>query len=69
MRRRSLAIALLSVMIAISNMAFSPNSAPAAEPEPPPGPDRFSIIAVEYVAFEWNFFDCIGAIVGLNFSH
>ena len=55
MRRRSLAIALLSVMIAISNMAFSPNSAPAAEPEPPPGPDRFSIIAVEYVAFEWNF--------------
>jgi len=54
MSRRSLFIALLSIVTAISNMAFSSNSAPAAEPEPPPGPDRFSIITVEYTAFEWD---------------
>ena len=42
------------MVIAVSNMAFSQNPTPAAEPEPPPGPDRFSIIAVEYVEFEWD---------------
>ncbi len=41
-------------MIAISNMAFIPNFAPVPAPNPPPGPDRFSVIAVEYTAHEWN---------------
>ncbi|MBE0680946.1 MAG: hypothetical protein IH589_03445 [Anaerolineales bacterium] len=54
MQRRRWKIGLLSIMIAISNMAFMPNLAPAPEPNPPPGPDRFSIIAVEYTAYEWN---------------
>ncbi|MBI5822669.1 MAG: hypothetical protein HZB18_01480 [Chloroflexi bacterium] len=54
MQRRHWKIGLLSIMIAISNMAFIPNLAPAPAPNPPPGPDRFSVIAVEYTAHEWN---------------
>lgn len=49
-------------VIAILNMAISSGSAPApgpslapdADSNPPPGPDRFSIIAVEYQSYEWE---------------
>ncbi len=54
MQRRHWKISLIAIMIAISNMAFMPNLAPDSAPNPPPGPDRFSIIAVDYTAYEWH---------------
>lgn len=54
MQKRPWIIGLIAVLIAVSNMAFRPNLAPALEPKPPPGPDRFSIIAVDYTAYEWH---------------
>lgn len=52
----------LLVLIAVSNLVVSSGASPAssvdlapvAESTPPPGPDRFSIIEVEYTAFEWH---------------
>ena len=54
MQRRRWKIGLISILIAISNMAFMPNLAPDSAPNPPPGPDRFSVITVDYTAYEWN---------------
>ena len=62
MRHQRWANRLFLVLIALSNLAVSSGSMPAAEdspaPEsesnPPPGPDRFSIIAVEYTSYEWD---------------
>lgn len=55
---------LLLLLIAILNLAFTsaappapastPDLEPASASNPPPGPDRFAIIAVEYTAYEWN---------------
>lgn len=53
---------LLLVLIAFLNMAISSgalpasstNLAPSADANPPPGPDRFSIIAVEYTGYHWG---------------
>lgn len=44
---------LLSIIIAISGIAFTREFQPASVPNPPPGPDRFTVIAVEYTAYEW----------------
>jgi len=52
---------LLVLLSAIFGSAFAripsivPNSdlQPAAEANPPPGPDRYAVIAVEYTAYEW----------------
>ena len=54
MQTRHWKIGLISIMIAISNMAFMPNLAPDSAPNPPPGPDRFSVIAIDYTAYEWR---------------
>jgi len=62
MQKHHWTVSLLSIMIAISSLAFThetvppfnPNLAPAADPNPPPGPDRYSLITVDYTAFEWN---------------
>jgi hypothetical protein len=51
-RRRMLG--LLSIIIALSGSAFTRNPQPASAPNPPPGPDRYTIIAVEYTAHEWR---------------
>lgn len=48
-------IALLNVTINSGALPASNSSpAPDSESEPPPGPDRFSIIAVEYTSYEWE---------------
>lgn len=62
MQKRLWTNRLLLLLIVMSSMAFTSGSAgasgvasaPAAEENPPPGPDRFSIIAVEYTAYEWH---------------
>jgi len=62
MRTRRWTNGLLLILIAISNMAFAPDASsassvdlgPVAAPNPPPGPDRFSVIAVNYTAYEWH---------------
>ena len=46
-------LGLLSIMIALSGTAFTRKPQPASAPNPPPGPDRYTVIAVEYTAFEW----------------
>lgn len=61
MQKHRWTLGLISIMIAISNMAFthdvspplSTSLAPAAAPNPPPGPDRFTVVAVEYTAYKW----------------
>ncbi len=55
-------LGLLSIIIAINGTAFTRNisTAPstglqqAADVNPPPGPDRFTVLTVEYKAFEWQ---------------
>ena len=61
MQRPRWTFGLISIVIAISNMAFTRDASPppstslvtAPAPNPPPGPDRFAIIAVEYTSYEW----------------
>jgi hypothetical protein len=46
---------LLSIFIALSGIAFARDtSAALSAPNPPPGPDRFTVVTVEYKAFEWQ---------------
>ncbi len=55
-------LGLLSVILALNGMAFTrqnasasnADSAPASESNPPPGPDRFTVLTVEYQAYEWK---------------
>jgi hypothetical protein len=57
-------LGLLSLIVAFNGMAFMRQSAPApaADPvttserdaNPPPGPDRFTVLTVEYQAYEWQ---------------
>ncbi|MDL1941098.1 hypothetical protein FBQ99_01990 [Chloroflexi bacterium CFX2] len=62
MQKRHWANRLILILIAILNMAFTSGVSPAAgldpqpvpEPNAPPGPDRFSVIAVEYTSYEWH---------------
>ena len=64
MKNRQWGSRFLLVLIAFLNLTISSGSLPASglDPElasestPPPGPDRFSIIAVEYTAYEWRFY-------------
>ena len=56
--KRHWVLGLFSIIIAISGMAFTrhsptvPNT--AATPNPPPGPDRVTVITVQYQAYEWQ---------------
>ena len=59
MTRRWL-LGLLSVLIAFSGTAFTrvppalqTNPQPAFAPNPPPGPDRFTVVIVDYTSYEW----------------
>ena len=60
--RRYWVLGLLSIIIALNGMAFTrqnssaPNAdtAPASDTNPPPGPDRFTVLTVEYQAYEWQ---------------
>ena len=56
--KRHWVLGLLSIIIAINGTAFTrpTSAAPSAEtaPNPPPGPDRFTVLTVEYKAFEWQ---------------
>ena len=45
---------LLSIVIAISGTAFTRQASTAAAPNPPPGPDRYTMVTVEYQAYEWQ---------------
>jgi len=53
---------LLFVLIAVISLAFTSVMPPAsgvtfavvASSNPPPGPDRFTVISVEYTAYEWH---------------
>jgi hypothetical protein len=45
---------LLSIVIAINGTAFTRQFTSDADPNPPPGPDRVTVISVEYKAFEWQ---------------
>jgi hypothetical protein len=60
--RRHWVLGLLSIIIALNGMAFTrqDSSAPntdtvsAAAANPPPGPDRFTVLTVQYQAYEWK---------------
>jgi hypothetical protein len=60
--KRHWILGLLSIVIALSGTAFArptfgePNAglAPSSDTNPPPGPDRFTVLTVEYKAFEWQ---------------
>jgi hypothetical protein len=47
--RRNLVGGLISMAIALTGTAFTRD----LQTNPPPGPDRFTVIAVEYKAFQW----------------
>ncbi len=52
MKRRWL-IGILSIIIAITGTAFTRDLSPAPANNPPPGPDRITVVTVEYTAYEW----------------
>ncbi|CAG0994850.1 hypothetical protein ANAEL_02523 [Anaerolineales bacterium] len=60
--RRYWVLGLLSIILALNGMAFTrqnssaPNAetASASDANPPPGPDRFTVLTVEYQAYEWT---------------
>jgi len=49
-------LGLLSLAVAFSGMAFTRqnSTAPSDDNPPPPGPDRFTVLTVEYQAYEWK---------------
>jgi hypothetical protein len=58
---RQWVLGLLSIIIAINGTAFTRHSSAApkagfqaAAPNPPPGPDRFTMVTVNYQAYEWQ---------------
>lgn len=53
MQKPRWAFGFLSLLIVISNMAFTTNFAPDSATNPPPGPDRYSVIVVEYNSYTW----------------
>jgi hypothetical protein len=60
--RRYWVLGLLSIILAINGMAFTrqnqsasnADTAPASDTNPPPGPDRFTVLTVQYQAYEWQ---------------
>ena len=56
---RQWVLGLLSIIVAINGTAFTRNNsaAPGAAIQtanPPPGPDRFTMVTVDYQAYEWQ---------------
>ncbi|MCB0103878.1 MAG: hypothetical protein H6635_12805 [Anaerolineales bacterium] len=62
MANRRLASRFFLALTAVANLLVSFGAMPAsnlnsglvAEPNPPPGPDRYSIVAIEYTAYDWD---------------
>jgi len=54
--RRHWVLGLLSILIALNGTAFTRHASTgaASDPNPPPGPDRFTVLTVDYQAFEWQ---------------
>ena len=60
--RRYWVLGLLSIILAFNGMAFTrqnqsalnADSALVSDTNPPPGPDRFTVLTVEYQAYEWQ---------------
>ncbi len=52
--RRYWILGLLSIIIAVNGLAFTRQNSSALAGNPPPGPDRFTVLTVEYKAFEWK---------------
>jgi hypothetical protein len=46
-------IVLFFIFSTLLGSAFTRDSSTAFAPNPPPGPDRFTVIVVEYTAYEW----------------
>jgi hypothetical protein len=44
---------LLSILLAFSGTAFTRTSQPLPASNPPPGPDRYTVIKVKYTAYTW----------------
>ena len=45
---------LLSILIACTGAAFTRNFQPASASNPPPGPDRYTFMTVNYTAYTWG---------------
>jgi len=45
--------AVLSMLVVITGLALTPTPLSLAAPKPPPGPDRFTVITVDYTAYTW----------------
>lgn len=62
MTRHGWANRFFLILIAVSNLlvsygalpASNSDFAPVSDSNPPPGPDRFSIIAIEYTSYDWD---------------
>lgn len=63
MQKRRWVRHVLLIVIAMSNLALNSGAVPASTVDPvpvpdsnppPPGPDRFSVITMEYTAYEWH---------------
>ena len=52
MPKRWVILLLVLTMLTVGT-AFSPPPQSSAAPNPPPGPDRFTVITVDYTAFTW----------------
>jgi hypothetical protein len=46
-------VGVASILVALMGAAFARVPGSAQESNPPPGPDRYTVIAVEYNAYEW----------------
>lgn len=53
MTKRWTGLLLLTITILLMGTAFSPPPQPNSAPNPPPGPDRFTTITVDYTATTW----------------
>lgn len=45
--------AIFSMLVVITGLALTPTPVLFTAPKPPPGPDRFAVITVDYTAYTW----------------
>ncbi len=50
---RRLLFGLLGLILVFSGTAFTRAPAPKADTNPPPGPDRYTVVTVDYIAYQW----------------
>lgn len=51
--KRRWLLGLLALFVALTNASFTRVPAPKNDDNPPPGPDRFSVVTVDYDSFLW----------------